>query len=68
MFSANVIADEPAHHTPCTGSVEFERLKGLAGSWQDTVRMKHKEQESVMYQDNNAVESTTSRLPGVVQL
>ena len=44
VFTASVIAGEPYHHTPCTGSAEFERLKGLAGNWQGTATMEGKEQ------------------------
>jgi hypothetical protein len=45
LFTAGGIAGEPDHHTPYTGSAEFERLKGLAGSWQGSATMEGKEQE-----------------------
>jgi len=45
VFTTGVYAGEPDHHTPYTGSAEFERLKGLAGSWQGTAMMQGKAQK-----------------------
>jgi hypothetical protein len=45
VYTTSALAGEPDHHTPYTGSAEFERLKGLAGSWQGTATMEGREQE-----------------------
>ncbi len=69
VFTAGVMAGEPDHHTPYTGSAEFERLKGLAGHWQGSAMMQGKEQEiQVAYKVTSAGSALVETLsPGSEQ-
>ena len=50
-----VLAGEGGDHAPYTGSAEFERLKGLAGTWQGRAAMQgKKEAVRVVYRVTSA--------------